>query len=116
MRQRRKASTPPVPFGAVIAERRLNSRDAPRHSIVVSLGKARKTKGSDDWQCPFRIAGTGIRKVEYGYGVDAFQALMLALEGIRYFLDETARCCSIYQAHRASGRPRRGPLGTGDEA
>jgi hypothetical protein len=87
MQRNRKASPTLVPFGAVIAERRLNPPDAPGRSIVVSLGKPRKTKGADDWRCPFRIDGTGIRKVEYGYGVDAFQALTMALEGIRYFLD-----------------------------
>ena len=75
------------PFGTPIAERRLNPRGAPRRSVVVSLGKPRKTKGADDWQCPFRIKGAGIHKVEYGFGVDAFQALTMALEGIRYFLD-----------------------------
>ena len=134
---------------------RLNPPDAPGRSIIVSLGKPRKAKGADDWKCPFRIDGTGIRKVEYGYGVDAFQALTMALEGIRYFLDrldtplvwggifkdhsgfqrvipslpefqsvreadgtcrETARCSSIYQAHRASGRPRGRSVGAGNEA
>src|SRR5207249_2812305 len=31
--------------------------------------------------------GAGIRQVEYGRGIDAFQALTMALEGVRYFLD-----------------------------
>lgn len=74
-------------FGPVIAERRLHPRDAPRRTVVVSLGKPRKTKGHDDWECPFRIAGAGIRRLEHGYGIDAFQALMNALEGIRHYLD-----------------------------
>jgi len=78
-----------VSFGPVIAERRLHPRGAPRRSVVVALGRPRKTKGSDDWdwECPFRIAGAGIRQVEYGRGIDAFQALTMALEGVRYFLD-----------------------------
>jgi hypothetical protein len=76
-----------VPFGTVIAERRLNTRGVPRRSVGVSLGKPRKTKGSSDWECPFRISGAGIRRVEYGFGVDAFQALTMALEGSRYVLD-----------------------------
>jgi hypothetical protein len=75
-------------FGPVIAERRLHPRGAPRRSVVVSLGKPRKTKGFDDeWECPFRISGAGTRRLEYGRGVDAFQALAGALQGIRYFLD-----------------------------
>jgi hypothetical protein len=62
------------PFGPVIAERRLNPRVAPRRSVVVSLGTPRKTKGSDDWECPFRISGAGMRRVEYGFGVDGSEA------------------------------------------
>lgn len=76
-----------VSFGPVIAERRLHPRGAPRRSVVVTLGRPRKTKGFDDWECPFRIAGARIRQVEYGRGMDAFQALTMALEGVRYFLD-----------------------------
>jgi len=75
-----------VSFGTVIAERRLHPRGAPRRSVVVSLGKPRQTKGFDDWECPFRISGAGIRRVEHGRGVDAFQALTMALEGIRHVL------------------------------
>ena len=44
-------------------------------------------KGSQDWECPFRIRGLGAPRIEYAYGVDAFQALTMALQGIRYFLD-----------------------------
>ena len=76
-----------IPFGTVIAERRLHPRGAPRRTVVVSIGKPRKTKHPDEWECPFRIAGAGIRRLEYGRGVDAFQALTTALAGIRYFLD-----------------------------
>lgn len=78
------------PFGAVLAERRLQPRGATRRSVVVSLGIPRKTKGSEDWECPFRISGGGIRRVEYGRGIDAFQALTTALEGIRHFLDRSS--------------------------
>jgi hypothetical protein len=76
-----------IRFGTVIAERRLHPRGAPRRTVVVSIGKPRKTKHSGEWECPFRIAGAGIRRLEYGRGVDAFQALTTALAGIRYFLD-----------------------------
>ena|SRR5688572_26335585 len=77
----------PKPFGEVIARRRLNPPDAPGRSVVVSLGKPREAEEADHWECPFRISGSGIRQVEYGRGVDAFQALTMALEGIRYVLD-----------------------------
>ena len=82
-------SRTPVQIGAVIAERRLHRRDSPRRTVVVSLGKPRRTKATQDWECPFQIRGSGMRRVEYGRGIDAFQALTMALEGIRYFLDRS---------------------------
>jgi hypothetical protein len=77
-------------LGPVIAERRLHPRGAPRRTVVVSLGRPRSVKGRDEWECPFRIMGTGVRLLEYGRGVDSFQALTTALEGIRHFLDKAA--------------------------
>lgn len=76
-------------IGVVIAERSLQRRDSPRRMVVVSLGKPRRTKGSQDWECPFQLRGLGARRVEYAYGADGFQALTMALEGIRYFLDRS---------------------------
>lgn len=76
-------------IGVLIAERTLERRDSPHSTLVVSLGKPRRTKGTNDWECPFRIRGSGMRRVEYGRGVDAFQALTMALEGIRYYLDRS---------------------------
>src|SRR5215475_13152552 len=75
-------------FGEVIGERRLVERDNGRKSVIVTLGKPRKVSGQNDWECPFRVKGAGINRVEYGYGVDALQALTTALEGIRVILDE----------------------------
>lgn len=77
--------------GTVIGERRLEFRDAPRKKLVVTLGKPRRTKGRPDWECPFRIKGPGVARLEFGYGVDALQALTTALEGIRYLLDEIGK-------------------------
>lgn len=76
-------------IGSVMAERMLNRRDSPRRSAVVSIGKPRKGKGSLDWECPFEIRGAGLHVLERGYGIDAFQALTMALEGIRYFIDRS---------------------------
>ena len=78
-----------APIGTVIAERSLQRRDSPRRTVVVSIGKPRRAKGKQDWECPFQIHGSGIRHTEYGRGIDAFQALTMALEGIRYFLDRS---------------------------
>jgi hypothetical protein len=77
-------------FGVVIAERRLVLRDDPRRVITVSIGSPRRHRGDDDeWECPFRITGAGVRRLEYGRGLDAMQALITALAGIRHVLDET---------------------------
>ena len=88
-RRSRPMSRTRTQIGAVIAERSLQRRDSPRRTVVVSLGKPRRTKGTQDWECPFQIRGSGMRRVEYGRGIDAFQALTMALEGIRYFLDRS---------------------------
>lgn len=75
--------------GTVIGERRLLRGGDPEQAVTVTLGSPRRVKGTRDWRCPFRIAGLGLRRVEYGCGVDAIQALTSALEGIRAILDET---------------------------
>src|SRR2546430_10067153 len=73
------------PFGPVIAERQLSR--AGSRQVTVSLGKPRRS--GKDWECPFRIGGVGSRGVQYGYGVDAIQALTSALEGIRVTLERS---------------------------
>lgn len=78
-------------LGNVVGERRLVFRDAPRKKLVVTLGKPRRMKGHPDWECPFRIKGLGMARLEFGYGVDALQALSTALEGIRSTLDEIGK-------------------------
>jgi hypothetical protein len=78
-------------LGDVIGERRLVFRDAPQRTLVVTLGKPRRMKGHEDWECPFRIKGRGVAHFEFGYGVDALQALTTALEGIRSMLDEIGK-------------------------
>jgi len=78
-------------FGAVIGERRLTTRTARPKPVTVTLGKPRLPRGERDWECPFRISGGGIRVLEYGYGVDAIQAVVNALQGIRTFLDKSGK-------------------------
>ena len=53
----------------------------------MTLGTPEKGQG-EDWQCAFRIKGSGVNRLEFGYGVDALQALTTALEGIRAVLEE----------------------------
>ena len=75
------------PFGPVIAQRRLVTLGARRKRLRVSLGQPRWNKR--EWECPFRISGTGVSETQFGYGLDAMQALTTALEGIRAVLDGT---------------------------
>jgi len=75
-------------LGRVIGTRRLEFRNAPRKKLVVTIGQPRRMKKHPDWECPFRIKGAGVDRFEFGYGVDSFQALTTALEGIRVLLDE----------------------------
>jgi len=48
-------------------------------------------KDGKDWECPFRIEGLRGRRVLYGYGIDAIQALTTALEGIRVTLEQSSK-------------------------
>ena len=54
------------------------SRSAARSCACRS---ARHDRAPDDadWECPFRIHGAGISRVEFGYGIDSMQALTTAL-------------------------------------
>lgn len=78
-----------IKLGTIIAQRTLRQRDAPRRRLVVSLGAPRRTPDTEDWECPFQISGAGMRCFQFGRGVDAFQALTVALQGIRYYLDRS---------------------------
>ena len=77
------------PFGLVIGVRRLSRPGC--HRVTVTLGKPRRMKDGEDWECPFRIDGLRSRRILYGYGVDAIQALTTALEGIRVTLEQNGK-------------------------
>jgi hypothetical protein len=68
-----------MPLGrdSVIASRRLRTADRKRTV------------------CRFAITGLGRHRLNAGHGVDAFQALQQALEGIRLMIDETGRKLSF---------------------
>jgi hypothetical protein len=78
-------------FGPVIATRRLTTAGVRPKTVTVTLGKPRLPKGERDWECPFRISGGGIRVLEHAYGVDSMQAVANALQGIRFYLDESGK-------------------------
>lgn len=58
------------------------------------------SEGQDvDWVCPYQIKGLGRSRVEVAHGLDALQALMMALEAIRLRLEQNG-----LQLHVAGGR------------
>ncbi len=75
-------------FGTILAERLL-AEQASGKVVRVSLGVPRAGTDDADWECPFRISGAGISRVEFGRGIDSMQALTTALDFIRVLLDES---------------------------
>lgn len=75
-------------LGVVIAVRQLHGEGRRPKVVTVKLGKPRRSK-EIDWECPFSITGLGIRGIQYGRGVDAVQALSMALEGARVLLERS---------------------------
>ncbi|HEY8370691.1 MAG TPA: hypothetical protein VIM86_15400, partial [Thermodesulfobacteriota bacterium] len=58
--------------------------------VVVELGRSRKANGAE-WTCPYRIRGLGLRGIRYAKGLDAIQALLMALDGIRAAPESSGR-------------------------
>jgi hypothetical protein len=66
--------------GTVIAVRNLDLRGG--KEVVVTIGMPRKTPDEDDYYCPYQITGADRSDIRYAVGVDAVQALELALRMI----------------------------------
>jgi hypothetical protein len=69
----------------VIATRTLTVLSEPGSAVEVLLGKPEPD--AKDFYCPYQIKGAGTEKVRCVYGVDAFQALQLALSTLRVELE-----------------------------
>jgi hypothetical protein len=93
-------------FGPVLVRRRLVLADSSRRAVTVSIGQPRRTPGTPDWECPFRITGGGLSRIDYGYGVDSMQALINALLGLRVVLESTGKSFSWLGADYIIGFPR----------
>lgn len=70
----------------VIAERALEARKPGSDSVTevrVRIGRPIPEPDSDgDWICPIQIVGLGDEEVANVYGIDAVQALLLALQKV----------------------------------
>ena len=67
--------------GEVIAVRtlKLQGEQGTPSDVTVLIGKPQKTPGFDEYYCPYQIRGAGSEKIGYSCGIDAVQALSLAL-------------------------------------
>src|SRR5713101_736140 len=68
----------------VLASRTLTNQTTGKN-VVVSLARPEKIS-AHEWRCGFQIEGIAPQQLHYAYGLDAFQALMMALEGIHCML------------------------------
>lgn len=72
----------------------MRSRDGRETAITVKLGRPVPFPDDSSYYAPFQVIGAGSEKVRYAGGVDAFQALQLAMKIIRSYLDALAVECS----------------------
>ncbi|HUN57547.1 MAG TPA: hypothetical protein VMU41_05495 [Candidatus Binataceae bacterium] len=77
-------------MGRVIASRLLVDKKASGLHVTIKIGEPRQF-ASDDWLCPFSIEGIVESGVRFNGGVDALQSLILAIGGVRYYLEQTGR-------------------------
>ena len=71
----------PLAFGAMIAERELAFSDG--RTITIRLGTPqRDPQLGRDWFCPYSISGPAFSRTWRSFGVDAFQAIQLAMKSI----------------------------------
>jgi uncharacterized protein DUF6968 len=77
-------------IGTIIAHRVLKEKGPRGKEVVIHLGRPRRGSKAA-WECPFLIDGLGEKTVQTAPGVDALQALLLAIAGIRANLDRARR-------------------------
>lgn len=76
------------PGTRVIARRSFQlAPDHKRITVTLEVPEPDPESLHDDWRCAYRITGLGQSGRRYAYGIDAFQALQLAMVGIRSCLE-----------------------------
>jgi hypothetical protein len=68
--------------GQIVATRKLYLIGEEDKEISVLIGKPKKLPRSSDYYCPFQIRGIRSGKVYYAAGIDAIQAIQLAMKMI----------------------------------
>jgi hypothetical protein len=83
-----------IVLGEVIAERELDlvANGKPSATVVVRIGKPIRSPDPNlDWLCPLQIVGLEDEMVRAAFGVDAVQALILAMQMIHIELQARQR-------------------------
>jgi hypothetical protein len=76
--------------GNILAERKLDLEEGgTQRQIAVLIGVPQNIPGSADCYCPYQIVGLKNETVRYTEGVDAAQALYLAMEAVGSLLAAT---------------------------
>lgn len=96
------------------ATRELLDPTDPTVKVEVQLGYP-EMRTPDEWACPFRIVGLDAEVVEFGIGVDALQAIMMAIEGIATYLRSSGRSLSWLGMPGETGIRRQIPMMMGAE-
>jgi len=73
-------------LGAIIAVRKYLA-DGGARSVTVKIGKPEEMADHSDYYCPFEIDGIGRGGIDHACGVDAIQALDLAMKKIGVILN-----------------------------
>ena len=76
--------------GQVLAERTLDlDAGGSKDTVTVLIGTPKRIPGCVDFYCPYQIRGLGDETVRYTEGVDAAQAIYLAMEAVGTALSQS---------------------------
>jgi hypothetical protein len=97
--------------GKVLAERTLDlDANGERRTVKVLIGTPRRIPDSGDFYCPYQLLGMSDETIRYTEGVDAAQAIYLAMEAVGTWLESTPEAKSgrlSWYGERALGFPVR---------
>lgn len=68
----------------IIAQRSLQTKDGCEVQIII--GRPEHFPDEEDFYCPFAVMGLGDDRIRYAGGVDALQALILALKMLSVYV------------------------------
>lgn len=74
----------------VIITRKLRRYYSTSRTVLIRIGKPRKVSAAE-WECAYEVTNMGMRQVMYGRGIDGFQSLIQAIEGVRVFLEKNGK-------------------------